>query len=458
MSKHTLTEVRVPIELDNPAIMYYDIDKCIKCKLCTKICRDFIGVYGTFDLEKTNDIAVCINCGQCANVCPVDSITEKYEYPEVENHINDNEKIVIFSTAPAVRVALGEAFGMEDGEFVEGKMVSLLKKLGADYVLDVNFGADITIVEEASELVSKLKSNNAKFPQFTSCCPAWVKYAETYHPELIPQLSSAKSPISMQSASIKTYYAKKMGIDPKKIINVTITPCTAKKFEIRREEMNASAHFNNVPEMRDTDYIITTRELAIWAKEKEIDFLSLNDAEFDKFMGQASGAGVIFGNTGGVMEAAMRTSYHYLTNKNVPQKLCHLESVRGLEDIKEATINIDGMDINVAVVYGTANLTKFLDIMKESKKQYHFIEVMACPGGCIGGGGQPKKKMPKRNEALNKRIQSLYKKDDLCEFRASYENPELKMMYEEFYKHPLSELAEELLHTSYIDRSLDLGK
>ncbi len=457
MSKHTLTEFRVPIEENNPAIMYYNIDKCIKCKLCTKICRDFIGVYGTFDLEKTNDIAVCINCGQCANVCPVDSITEKYEYQEVEKHIEDTDKIVIFSTAPAVRVALGEAFGMEDGEFVEGKMVSLLKELGADYVLDVNFGADMTIVEEASELVQKLKNKNVKFPQFTSCCPAWVKYAETYHPELIPQLSTAKSPIGMQSASIKTYYAKKMGIDPKKIVNVTITPCTAKKFEVRRDEMNASAHFNNVPDMRDTDYIITTRELAKWAKEKNIDFASLEDSEFDKFMGQASGGGVIFGNTGGVMEAALRTSYHYLTKKDVPEKLCYLEPVRGLEDIKEATVNIDGLDVNVAVVYGTANLSKFLDIMKESEKEYHFIEVIACPGGCIGGGGQPKKKIPKRNEALNKRIASLYKKDEASTFRASYQNPELIMMYNEFYKEPLSELAEEILHTSYMDRSQDLG-
>lgn len=456
MSKHNLIDIRVPIEDDNPSIILYE-DKCIKCKLCTKICRDFIGVYGHYDLEKTNDTAICVHCGQCANVCPVDSITEKYEYKDVETHINDSNKIVIVSTAPAVRVALGEAFDMEEGEFVEGKMISLLRKLGFDYVLDVNFGADITIVEEASELIERLNDDKAVMPQFTSCCPSWVKYVETYHPDFIPNLSSTKSPIGIQGATIKTYFAKKMNIDPSKIINVTITPCSAKKFEIRRDEMNASAKYNNIEGMRDNDYIITTRELAIWSKEKNIDFISLEDSKFDKFMGEASGAGVIFGNTGGVMQAALRTAYNYLTNKPVPEDLYELKSVRELEEIKEATINVDGKDINVAVVYGTANATKLLEKIKSGEKQYHFVEVMACPGGCIGGGGQPKKKIPKRDAALKKRIQGLYNRDNQLKIRTSYENEEIKILYKEFYKKPLSHLAEELLHTSYIDRSKDLG-
>ncbi len=456
MSKHNLIDIRVPIEDDNPSIVLHE-DKCIKCKLCTKICRDFIGVYGHYDLEKTNDIAICVHCGQCANICPVDSITERYEYNEVEHHINDDEKIVIVSTAPAVRVALGELFDMEEGEFVEGKMVFLLRKLGFNYVLDVNFGADITIVEEAAELVERLKDTDAIMPQFTSCCPSWVKYCETYHPDFMPNLSSAKSPIGMQGATIKTYFAKKMNLDPAKIVNVTITPCSAKKFEIRRDEMNASAKFNNIEGMRDNDYIITTRELAMWAKEKGIDFASLEDSKFDKFMGEASGAGVIFGNTGGVMQAALRTAYNYLTNEPVPETLYELQSVRDLEEIKEATVNINGKDINIAVVYGTANATKLIEKIKSGEKQYHFVEVMACPGGCIGGGGQPKKKIPKRDAALKKRIEGLYKRDNELKIRSSYENEEIKQLYKEFYKKPLSHLSEELLHTSFTDRSKDLG-
>lgn len=261
----------------------------------------------------------------------------------------------------------------------------------------------------------------------------------------------------MQGATIKTYFAKKMNIDPSKIVNVTITPCSAKKYEIRRDEMNASAKYNNIEGMRDNDYIITTRELGIWAKEKGIDFSSLEDSKFDKFMGEASGAGVIFGNTGGVMQAALRTAYNYLTNQPVPETLYELQSVRDLEEIKEATVNIDGKDINIAVVYGTANATKLIEKIKSGEKQYHFVEVMACPGGCIGGGGQHKKKIPKRDAALKKRIESLYKRDNQLKIRSSYENEEIKELYKEFYDKPLSHLAEELLHTSFTDRSKDLG-
>ena len=265
MSKHLPMSVRVPIEGDNPSIMR-DEAKCIKCGQCKNVCTEYIGVHGTYTLEQTGDRAVCINCGQCANVCPVSSITEKYEYPDVEKEAADPDKIVIFSTSPSVRIALGEEFGMEDGSFVQGKMVTLLRRLGADYVLDTNFSADLTILEEASELLERITEKKKPLPQFTSCCPSWVKYAEIYHPDMLEHISSAKSPIGMQGPTIKTYFAKKMGIDPAKIVNVAVTPCTAKKFEIRREEMNAAGKYLGIDGMRDMDYVITTRELAAWAR------------------------------------------------------------------------------------------------------------------------------------------------------------------------------------------------
>ena len=303
MSKHQFTDIRVAIEPDNPSIQRLEF-KCIKCGNCKTVCTDYIGVCGTYDLKATGDKPICINCGQCANVCPADSITEKIEAYQVMAEIRDEDKIVIFSTSPSVRIALGEEFGMPDGSFVEGKMVALLRRLGADYVLDTNFAADMTIVEEASELLQRITEGNKPLPQFTSCCPAWVKFAETYYPEMLPHISSAKSPIGMQGPTIKTYFAKKMGIDPRKIVNVAVTPCTAKKFEIRRGEMNAAGRYLGIEDMRDMDYVITTRELAMLAKDEGIDFAALEDSAYDDLMGQASGAGVIFGNTGGVMEAA----------------------------------------------------------------------------------------------------------------------------------------------------------
>ena len=245
MSKHLATDIRVAIEKDNPSICR-DEEKCIKCGSCKNICTDYIGVNGHYSLEKTNDTAVCINCGQCANVCPTSSITEVFDYKKVQDAISDKDKIVIVSTSPAVRVSLGEEFNMNDGSFVQGKMIALLRKLGFDYVLDTNFAADMTIVEEASELVERITKNNKPLPQFTSCCPAWVKYAETFHPEILEHISTSKSPIGMQGPTIKTYFAKKMGIDPSKIVNVALTPCTAKKFEIKREEMNASGRYYGI--------------------------------------------------------------------------------------------------------------------------------------------------------------------------------------------------------------------
>ncbi|WP_125142493.1 rubrerythrin [Clostridium transplantifaecale] len=453
---HLPMNVRVPIEKDNPSICR-DEELCIKCGQCRDICTDYIGVHGTYTLEQTGGTAVCINCGQCANVCPVSSITEKYEYHDVKKAILDPEKIVIFNTSPSVRISLGEEFAMEDGSFVQGKMVALLRKLGASYVLDTNFAADLTIVEEASELIERITKKTRPLPQFTSCCPSWVKYAETYHPDMLPHLSTAKSPIGMQGPTVKTYFAQKMGIDPKKIVNVAVTPCTAKKFEIRREEMNAAAQYLGIDDMRDMDYVITTRELAKWAKEEDIDFAALEDSSYDRLMGEASGAGVIFGNTGGVMEAALRTAYEYITGEKAPAVLYDLEPVRGMEDVKEAQVTIKGIEVNVAVIYGTKAASRFIDRIKNGGKEYHFIEVMTCPGGCIGGGGQPKGTLLKGDELRKKRIAGLYRKDSGMELRASHENREIIELYKEFYKKPLSELAEQMLHTGYRDRSEDLG-
>ena len=455
--KHLPLSVRVPIELDNPSICRKE-ELCIKCGQCRDVCTKDIGVHGTYNFAQTGGKAICINCGQCANVCPTASITEVYEYEKVKEAIKDPNKIVIVSTSPSVRVALGEEFGMPKGSFVQGKMVALLRALGVDYVLDTNFAADLTIVEEASELVERITKKTKPLPQFTSCCPAWVKFAETYYPEMIPNISSAKSPIGMQGPTIKTYFAKKMGIDPERIVNVALTPCTAKKFEIRREEMNAAGKKLGKPEMRDMDQVITTRELAIWAKESGIDLNSLQDSKYDSLMGQASGAGVIFGNTGGVMEAALRTAYFYITGKQPEGKLLDLQPVRGYEGLREASLEINGMTVNVAVVYGTANARKMIELVKKGEKDYHFIEVMTCPGGCIGGGGQPKDFAVDANESRKARIESLYKRDASLAIRSSHENPEIKQLYQDFYGKPLSELAEKMLHTIYTDRSDDLKK
>lgn len=457
MSKHLSPSIRVPIELENPSIRREE-SKCIKCGNCKNVCTDYIGVHGTYSLEDTNDVAVCINCGQCANVCPPSSITETFEYRDVEKAIKDPDQIVIFSTSPSVRIALGEEFEMPDGSFVEGKMVSLLRRLGGDYVLDTNFGADLTIVEEASELIERITKGTKPLPQFTSCCPSWVKYAETYHKDMLEHISTSKSPIGMQGPTIKSYFAKKTNIDPQKIVNVAVTPCTAKKFEIRRDEMKDASQYLELEGMRDMDYVITTRELAQWTKAEGIDFVNLPDSPYDDLMGRASGAGVIFGNTGGVMEAALRTAYQYITGEKAPDLLYELKPVRGMEEIKEASLSIGGIDVNVAVVYGTKNASKMVELVKSGGKQYHFIEVMTCPGGCIGGGGQPKGTLIKGDVLRKKRIDGLYQKDRQMEVRASHENDEIITLYEEFYGKPLSPLAEQMLHTFYYDRSADLGR
>ena len=449
---HLPLSVRVPIEADNPSIVRWE-EKCIRCGMCKEACTNLMGVHGTYTLEETGGNAICIYCGQCANVCPVDSITERDECPQVQRAIADPDKVVVVSTSPAVRASLGEEFGMEPGAFVEGKMVALLRALGADYVLDTNFAADLTIVEEASELIQRIAQKDRSLPQFTSCCPGWVHFAEIYAPELLPHLSTAKSPIGMQGPTVKTYFAQKMGLDPQKIVHVTLTPCTAKKFEVRREEMHAAADYHGIEGMRDTDQVITTRELARWAKEAGIDWTRLEDSAYDSLMGKASGAGVIFGNTGGVMEAALRTAYEYLTGQKAPETQLQLQAVRGYEGVREAQVKVGEHTLRVAVVYGTANARSFLKRMRDEGKEYHFVEVMACPGGCIGGGGQPKNLMADKDEVRKSRIAALYQRDGGMTLRTSHENPEIKAVYEAFYGQPLSELAEQMLHTTYQDRS-----
>lgn len=456
MSKHLFTDIRIPVSESNPSIFRHE-DLCIKCGQCRRVCEDSVAVGKMYDLLKTGDEPICINCGQCTNVCPVNSLVEKEEYQQVKAAIADPDSIVIFSTSPSVRVGLGEAFSMPNGSFVEGKMVSALRALGADYVLDTNFAADLTIMEEASELVSRVTTGSAPLPQFTSCCPAWVKFVETFYPEQLPHISSSKSPIGMQGPTIKTYFAGQMNLDPKKIVNVALTPCTAKKFEIRREEMNDSAAYHGVEGMRDMDYVITTRELAKWMKEAGIQLQGLPDGTYDSLMGNASGAGVIFGNTGGVMEAAARTAHYFITGENPPKEYYSLLPVRGVDGIKTAEVTIGGKKLTIAVIHEISNAIPVLEQVKNGTCPYDFIEVMTCRGGCIGGGGQPKTEVPMTDMVRFSRIASLYNRDSSMELRLCHENPEIQKLYQEFYEAPLSQKAEKMLHTTYRDRSSDLG-
>lgn len=456
MSKHINYDKRVPIEPDNVSIKRDD-SKCILCGSCRSVCKFKQGVYSYYNLENTNDQAICINCGQCSNVCPTKAITEVYNYQEVKEVLKDSTKVVVFQTSPSVRIALGEEFGLDFGTFVEGKMVAALRKLGAKYVFDTTFGADLTIMEEATELVDRIV-NKKTLPMFTSCCPAWISFVETFYPELIPNLSTAKSPILMQGSIIKTYFAKKEGIDPKSIINVSVTPCTAKKAEIKRVEMNNSGHYLEDTSITDMDYVITTRELARWLKEENIDFNSLEESSYDAPLGKGTGAGVIFGNSGGVMEAAVRYAYYLITDKDVNDKLLNFEEIRGLEGIKEAEVKISNLKLKIAVVSGTNNARKLIERMKNENIHYDFIEVMACPGGCIAGGGQPTYDQVIADEVKNKRINSMYNDDNQSKLRNSYQNHDIVKIYNDFLGKANSHLAKELLHTTYSDKSAILSK
>lgn len=434
-----------------------DNNKCILCRRCVAACAKTQGVYaigmqnrgfktqiGSEFGKSLNDVA-CINCGQCIAACPTGALTEKDATKEVWAALNDPDKYVVFQTAPAVRVAIGEEFGMPIGTRCTGKMVSAIRRLGADKVFDVDFAADLTIMEEGTELLNRIK-NGGVLPMITSCSPGWIKYCETFYPDFIPNLSTCKSPNQMQGAVTKTYFAKQNDLDPRDIYVVSVMPCTAKKFEIARPEFGRDSY-------RDVDANLTTRELARMIRQAGLDFVHLPEEEFDDMLGESSGAGVIFGVTGGVMEAALRTVVDVLTGEDMPR--LEYADVRGLEGIKEATVSVNGTDINVAIVHGTANAAKLLNAIRAGEKTYHFIEVMGCPGGCVTGGGQPIVDARTRYyvDPRAARAAATYSEDESMAIRKSHKNPAVQKLYAEFLGEPNSHIAHELLHTTYVDRS-----
>lgn len=436
----------VPVDSDNPSIEKH-ADLCSGCGHCLSVCAEEIGP--AFRWLQGDDFS-CINCGQCVSVCPEQALQVKSQLQYVKEAVHDTNKIVVISTAPSVRVGLGDAFEFAPGAFVEGQMVSALKCLGADYVYDVTFSADLTIMEEGTEFLRRILSKKGVLPQFTSCCPAWVKYAETFHPELLAHLSTAKSPISMQGATIKTYLAMKMGLDPAQIVSVAVAPCTAKKFEITRPEFDSAGKELNSLGLRDNDYVLTTKELACWIREEGLDLKKLESSEFDPWMGRGSGAGLIFGNTGGVMEAALRMAYSVLTGNAPSELLLSYEPVRGLKEFKTAEVEIAGRKIKTAVIYGTQAAERHL---REVLSTCHFVEVMTCPDGCISGAGQPERGVTPPQDSLREaRIQTLYQADRESECKCSVDNPDIQTVYREFYDKPMGEKAERLLHTSYYKR------
>ncbi|MDD2380190.1 MAG: NADH-dependent [FeFe] hydrogenase, group A6 [Mariniphaga sp.] len=457
------------IDMFSPSIIKDD-SKCIRCQRCVRTCAELQGVnaltvaykgdrmkISTF-FEKPMNAVVCTNCGQCVNHCPTGALVEKNYIEEVWAAISDPTKHVVAQTAPAVRVGLGEEMGMKPGERVTGKMVAALRRLGFDSVLDTDFTADLTIMEEGTELLTRLKKAlvdkdpGVKLPMATSCSPGWIKYIEHLYPEYLDNLSTCKSPQQMFGALAKTYYAKARNIDPENIISVSIMPCTAKKFEAHRPEMHDSG-------FRDVDFVLTTRELAIMIKQAGLDFEKLEPAHYDRLMGESSGAGVIFGATGGVMEAALRTAYELVTGREVPFENLNIDTVRGLEGVRKASIIIenpleewaflDGVELKCAVAHGLVNAKKVMDAIKAGKADFHFVEIMACPGGCLGGGGQP---IPTNPEIRQKRAEAIYAEDSNLPIRKSHENPEIQKLYNDFLIKPLGELSHHLLHTTYTKR------
>lgn len=448
---------------DNPKMKYDEStphlirnnNKCVLCRRCVAVCNEqFVGVIGAnnrgFDTEigcyfnKDLNETACVSCGQCTAVCPTGALVEKDQTQLVFDAIDDPEKYVVVQTAPAIRATLGECFDMPIGTNVKGKMVTALKMLGFDKVFDTDFGADLTIMEEANEFVERVQ-NGGTLPMITSCSPGWVKFCEYYYPELLPNLSSCKSPQQMTGAMIKTYYAQKEGIDPANIVVVSIMPCTAKKFEVGRDDQNAAG----VP---DVDIALTTRELAKMIKNAQIQFTKLPDSEFDPALGITTGAAAIFGATGGVMEAALRTAADTLTGKSLDE--IDYTEVRGTDGIKEATYNVAGMDVKVAVASGLSNAAKILDKVKSGEADYQFIEIMCCPGGCVNGGGQPIQPASVRNftDLKAERAKALYEEDKNLPLRKSHDSPIIKQVYEEFLEKPGSHKAHEILHTTYVAR------
>ncbi len=434
-------------------------NKCILCRRCVSVCKKVqtVAVIDTMErgfLTKVGSAfgksladTPCVNCGQCIAVCPVGALTEKSHINQVWDAIADPEKYVVFQTAPAVRASIGEAFGMPIGTRATGKMVSAIRGLGVDKVFDTDTGADLTILEEGTELLNRIQ-NGGKLPLITSCSPGWIKFCEHNYPDFLENLSSCKSPHEMFGAVLKTYYAEKMGIDPAKMYVVSVMPCTAKKFEAQRDEMKNSSGFV------DVDAVLTTRELAQMIKECGIDFANLEDSQFDDPMGGASGAAVIFGATGGVMEAALRTVADVLTGTSAPIDKIEYQAVRGIDGIKEATVNVAGKDIRVAVASGLGNARKLLDAIRAGEANYEFIEIMACPGGCVNGGGQIIQPSSVRSwiDLRTERAKALYEEDRALPIRKSHDNPMIKALYDEYYKEPGSHKAHEDLHTHYVKR------
>ncbi|MCR5636611.1 MAG: [FeFe] hydrogenase, group A [Clostridiales bacterium] len=434
-----------------------DNSKCVLCRRCVAACEDqYVGVIGAnnrgFDTQigcafnkELADVS-CVSCGQCIVACPTGALSERDNTADVIDAINDPEKVVIVHTAPAVRVGLGESFGMPIGTNVKGKMVAALRRLGFDKVFDTDFGADLTIMEESHEFLERVK-NGGKLPMITSCSPGWIKFCEHYYPDLLDNLSTCKSPQQMTGAIIKSYYAEKEGIDPHNIVVVSVMPCVAKKFEIKRDDQNGAGE-----DLPDIDIAITTRELAKMIKLAQLDFVNLPDEEFDPALGITTGAAAIFGATGGVMEAALRTAADVLTGEDL--KEIDYNDVRGTEGIKEAAYDVAGMTVKVAVASGLKNAAEILDKVRAGKADYHFIEIMCCPGGCVNGGGQPIQPADVRNfnDIRALRAKSLYEEDKNLPLRKSHDSPIIKKLYEEYLGEPGGHKSHKLLHTSYVAR------
>lgn len=440
---------------DSAAHMVRDNNKCILCRRCVAACNaQGIGVIGAnargFDTHISSafdkDLAdvSCISCGQCIVNCPTGAIVEKDDTAKVLAAINDPEKFVIVNTAPSIRATLGEAFGMHIGTNVEGKMVAALRRLGFDKVFDTDFAADLTIMEEANELVERVKNGGA-LPMITSCSPGWIKYCEHYYPEMLPHLSTCKSPQQMFGATMKTWYAQKLGMDPAKMVVVGVMPCTAKKFETKRDGQSASGY-------PDVDIAITTRELARMIKSAGIYFNHLPDEEFDSPFGESTGASTIFGATGGVMEAALRTAVKMITGEEAPSP--DFTEVRGMKDVKEAEYSVGGLTVKVAVASGTENAQHLMEKIKDGSADYTFVEIMGCPGGCINGGGQPIQHAVVRNfvDLKSRRAEALYAADKNNAKRMSHENSAIKELYDNYLGEPGSHKAHEILHTTYVAR------
>jgi iron-only hydrogenase group A len=457
------------IDITSPSLMKDD-SKCIRCQRCVRTCAELQGVnalavankgaeqkISSFFDKPMHDV-VCTNCGQCINRCPTGALVERHYIDEVWDAILDTSKHVVVQTAPAVRVGLGEALGLEAGHRVTGKMVAALKRLGFDSVLDTDFTADLTIMEEGTELLTRLKDvlvdkrEDVALPLTTSCSPGWIKFIEHTYPDFLKNVSSCKSPQQMFGALAKTYYAQKRKLDPKDIVSVSIMPCTAKKYEADRPEMRSSGY-------KDVDYVLTTRELARMIRQAGISFDSLPDMKYDSLMGESTGAAVIFGATGGVMEAALRTAYELVTGREVPFENLNITPVRGMEGVREATVKIEGTlddwkflegaELKCAVAHGLVNARAVMDKVKNGEATYHFVEIMACPGGCLGGGGQP---IPTNAEIRDKRAKAIYDEDMGMPIRKSHENPEVVEIYKDFLGKPNSHKSHELLHTYYVER------